>query len=337
MTEPSDRPGWVPARPNAPTPPHASVDWGTTTIAACSFLFHFGGLCALYSDWTDPPFDDDIVVRSLVEAARELPTLPEVEESPEPASAPKPETAAAAVNGAPRSTGEKGALPRSGPTGAGRSPTPSATELSAELGRLDAAMLAALRTSGPSTDRVLSTSVVPFQDLDVASGRAVATRFGLDLEGGSRIGGYARADGLADLGNRSGSMIPDSRGHAAPTKAMLPGPSLCSETKGKLCGTEPVQSDVPDAPKVIASLQGQFRRCYQKGLDGEDATMAGSVRVTAKIGPNGEVVSTSTAIGGTVSSTVAACIASRVAGAQFSPPRNGQGAVLLVPVALKSQ
>jgi hypothetical protein len=80
-----------------------------------------------------------------------------------------------------------------------------------------------------------------------------------------------------------------------------------------------------------------FRRCYQNGLDREDPEMAGSVRVTARIGPNGEVVSTSTAIGGTVSGTVAACIASKVAGAQFSAPKNGQGAVLAIPVGLKKQ
>jgi hypothetical protein len=77
-----------------------------------------------------------------------------------------------------------------------------------------------------------------------------------------------------------------------------------------------------------------FRRCYNKGLQ-EDPNMKGSVRITAKIGPNGEVLS-AVPSGSGLSGTVVGCVAARVSSAQFSPPEGG-GATVVIPVTFVSQ
>src|SRR5207302_2192264 len=43
----------------------SGVDWTTTIIAAFSFLFHFGIVGALYSDWIDPIVDETIMTGEL--------------------------------------------------------------------------------------------------------------------------------------------------------------------------------------------------------------------------------------------------------------------------------
>jgi hypothetical protein len=77
-----------------------------------------------------------------------------------------------------------------------------------------------------------------------------------------------------------------------------------------------------------------FRRCYNKGLQ-EDPNMKGSVRITAKIGPNGEVLSASPS-GSGLSGSVVSCVAARVSSAQFAPPEGG-GATVVIPVTFVSQ
>jgi outer membrane biosynthesis protein TonB len=64
--------------------------------------------------------------------------------------------------------------------------------------------------------------------------------------------------------------------------------------------------------------------------------MKGSVRVTAKIGPNGEVLSATPSGGGGLSGTVISCVVARVQSAQFSPPEGG-GATVVIPVTFVSQ
>lgn len=79
-------------------------------------------------------------------------------------------------------------------------------------------------------------------------------------------------------------------------------------------------SAVDNAARIVAGMAAGVRRCYRRGL-AEDATMAGSVEITMKLGPNGEVLAaTPGTTSGNVSSTVVACIAARGAAAQFSPP-----------------
>ena len=77
-----------------------------------------------------------------------------------------------------------------------------------------------------------------------------------------------------------------------------------------------------------------FRRCYNNGLK-EDPNMKGTVRITARIGPNGEVLGAS-ASGSGISGSVIGCVQARVASAQFSPPEGG-GATIVIPVSFVSQ
>lgn len=87
---------------------------------------------------------------------------------------------------------------------------------------------------------------------------------------------------------------------------------------------------VDNAGAVVAGMAAGFRRCYKKGLT-EDPKMKGSVRVTAKIGPNGEVLSATPAGGAGLSGSVISCVAGRVAAATFAPPSTGS-ATVVIPV-----
>ena len=91
---------------------------------------------------------------------------------------------------------------------------------------------------------------------------------------------------------------------------------------------------VANASAVVAGMAAGFRRCYNKGLQ-EDPNMKGSVRITARIGPNGEVLSVSPS-GSGLSGTVVSCVAARVSSAQFAPPQGG-GATIVIPVTFVSQ
>ncbi len=92
--------------------------------------------------------------------------------------------------------------------------------------------------------------------------------------------------------------------------------------------------DVANAAAVVAGMTAGFRRCYNKGLQ-EDPNMHGSMRVAAKLGPNGEVLSVSPA-GSGLNGTVMSCVAARVSSAQFAPPAGGS-ATVLIPVTFVSR
>ena len=93
--------------------------------------------------------------------------------------------------------------------------------------------------------------------------------------------------------------------------------------------------NVGNASSVIAGMAAGFRRCYNRGLvDSPD--MTGSVRITAKIGPSGEVLSASPSGGGGLSGEVVSCVAARVTSAQFAPPEGG-GATIVIPVTFVTQ
>ena len=59
------------------------IDWTTTIIAAFSFLFHFGAVGSIYSDWMDPIVDDEVDVAALLESVKQLPPPPAVEQPKE--------------------------------------------------------------------------------------------------------------------------------------------------------------------------------------------------------------------------------------------------------------
>lgn len=92
---------------------------------------------------------------------------------------------------------------------------------------------------------------------------------------------------------------------------------------------------VSNAGAVVAGMAAGFRRCYNRGLQ-EDPAMKGSMKVTAGIGPNGEVLSAVASGGDTLSATVKSCVSARVSAAQFAPP-DGGGATITIPVTFSQQ
>jgi hypothetical protein len=208
-----------------------------------------------------------------------------------------------------------------------------AVELTRDLAQMGVSMLAALNSGGNSTVEVLRTSNVPMGLLDAAAQDGSAVR------GGAPV--------LGPLGGAPGNVRPGSAGRGGigligqtavgdPTTAgsvdRPKGPTAISRvgdptaTGGRLA----------NAGKVVAGLSGGFRICYQRGMR-DDSTMQGGVRITAQIGPNGEVRSVSTSsTGGNLSPGVVSCVAGRVRGAQFSPPEGG-GATLVIPVTFVAQ
>ncbi len=91
---------------------------------------------------------------------------------------------------------------------------------------------------------------------------------------------------------------------------------------------------LPDAGRVIGGMRSLLRACYRHELDW-DPSARGTVRVTATVGPNGEVKSVQTANGG-LSSSMGACVSRVVRGAVFGPPEGGS-AIVTIPMTFIPQ
>jgi hypothetical protein len=309
------------------------IDWTTTIIAAFSFLFHFGAIGFIYTDW-DPVVDDEVDVQQLLDSVKQLPPPPPVEqknESDVPVS-----TAAAAVADAPKAStgGSKGAGSAGKGSGKGGLTDARASAISNELASLDVQMLGALNSSGNSTASVLSSGDVPTGLLNgAANSSAGVGRGGIaGLNMGSGAGGAVRpgtagGGGLASIGNTGAGSNAGATGSAQAVKRPV--------GNANVGGAAVSGGSVANASAVVAGMAAGFRRCYNKGL-AEDPNMKGSVRITAKIGPNGEVLGASPSGGGGLSGTVISCVTARVSSAQFSPPEGG-GATVVIPVTFVSQ
>jgi len=171
----------------------AAVDWPTTVIAAFSFLIHFCAIGAAYSDWFDPPVDDEINVSALVETIKNLPAPPPVEEPEEApqeaaekpkAEAPKAEAPKPAEKAAPTPSGAKEHVTKA-----------QAAAISQELESLEMATLAALSGVGPATANVLRSGEVPTSALDAvaASEAGVSSAGGTGLKLGGAVCGLKSA------------------------------------------------------------------------------------------------------------------------------------------------
>lgn len=95
----------------------------------------------------------------------------------------------------------------------------------------------------------------------------------------------------------------------------------------------PIDSTNPQG--IIAKLGPDFRRCYNSGLE-SNPNMKGTVRVTARLGPDGKVVAANSSGGDGLSKDVIFCVLRRVRSAQFNPPGGG-GATIVIPVNFVSQ
>ncbi len=313
------------------------MDWTTTIIAAFSFLFHFGAVGSIYSDWLDPVVDDEVDVAQLLESVKQLPPPPPVEQNKPDETATTATAQVAAPTDAPKAAGGGGkGGGRAGPAGAGKAggsvSDARAAAISNELASLDVAMVGALNSKGGATNSVLERGDAPTGLLDqaAASGAGVGAGgvAGLHMNGGGGgtiKPGQAGGGGLAGIGDRGGG-APAGAGSAAKVKGPVGSASIG--------GAAVSGGSVSNAASVVAGMAAGFRRCYNKGLQ-EDPNMKGSVRITARIGPNGEVLSASPS-GSGLSGSVTSCVAARVSSAQFAPP-DGGGATIVIPVTFVSQ
>lgn len=330
----------VQPRPQLPVSVKAglNIDWTTTIIAAFSFLFHFGLIGSLYSDWTDRPIDEDLAIQQLIETVKQLPPPKEEEEkkdelaAPEASAAPsasakekaeeKPK-AAAATKGA---TGSKKSAP--GPISEGRK-----RALSSQMDSFDFAMSTVINQRGTSTDKVIGDSRLNMDLLNNAAtsnnGAGGGTKYGLNTSVGGNGDFVPGAGGnnMASQGNKGTNEATTSAG----TAKKVEGP----KGNASIGGASVSGGTVGNASSVVAGMAAGFRRCYQKGLQ-EDPNMKGSVRVTARIGPNGEVQSASPAGGGGLSGTVTSCVAGVVSSRTFDKPEGG-GATIVIPVSFFPQ
>jgi hypothetical protein len=308
----------------------SDIDWTTTIIAAFSFLFHFGAVGSIYSDWMDPVVDDEVNVAQLLEQVKQLPPPPPIEQPKETETTVA--TSVAATAEAPKATGGHGGA--KGPAGGGKGSVSDAraAAISNELAALDVAMVGALNSKGGATNSVLDRGDTPTGLLDGAaqsgSGVGAGGVAGLHLGGsggGALRPGAAGGGGLAGIADRG-----SGAGHDTGAVAKVKGPVGSASIGGAAVSG----GSVANASAVVAGMAAGFRRCYNKGL-AEDPNMKGSVRITAKIGPNGEVLSASPS-GSGLSGTVISCVAARVSSAQFAPP-DGGGATIVIPVTFVSQ
>lgn len=120
-------------------------------------------------------------------------------------------------------------------------------------------------------------------------------------------------------------------------EASIPLPSGSAKQGTVTINAEPGFADgaVSNASSVLAGMAAGFRRCYNRGLL-ESPNMKGSLRITAKVGPNGEVLSATASTGSGLSQSVVSCLTARVSSATFAKP-NGGGATLVIPVSLLPQ
>src|SRR5215468_10587328 len=303
----------------------SQIDWTMTIIAAFSFLFHFGMVGAIYSDWMDPVVDDELNIAGLIDSVKSLPPPPPVETPQEVSTA----TAATATADAPK------AAAAGGGKAAGKGGSMSTGErarLSAQLDQLEMATLGALNSQGPATTGVLRGGDVPTGALDAAaqSGAGVSAggSTGLNLGGGG--GGVLRpgasGGGLGAIGATTAG-TPGGAGQAAVVK----GPQGNANV-----GTAEIRGgQVSNAERVVAGMKAGFRACYNRGL-ASNPDLQGSVKITAKIGPNGEVVSATPAGGAGLGDEVVSCLVRRVQAANFNPPEGG-GASIVIPITFALQ
>jgi hypothetical protein len=303
----------------------SSIDWNTTIIAALSFLFHFMLLGSIYSDWLDPVVDDEVSVAGVIDSLKSLPPPPPVEEPTE-----KPDTEAKtekapekAPAAAPTNNGPKGP--------AGQMSEKQAAALHNELDQLEMQTLGALSTTGAATAGVLKGSEVATSALDAAAASNAGVGAGTgDLKLGSGGGAIRPGQGgtLAGIG---------SSGRTGGTEGTGTGEKVAGPKGNASVGGAAVSGGtVSNASRVVAGMRAGFRACYQRGL-AENPDAAGSIKLTIRVGPGGEVAGVSASQSGSLPASVVSCVQARAQAAQFDPPEGGSGAVIAVPVTFVKQ
>jgi len=295
----------------------SQIDWTLTIIAAFSFMFHFGFIGAMYSDWLDPVLGDENIA-GLIDMTKNLPAPPPVEEKSDQTSDQASNTPAKEEK---KDTGQKS---QQAP---GKVSDQKAAALAQEAQAMQMQMLAAFGGT-TAVQGALNRSDVPAGDLSqVAQSAAGVTNTGGDLHlaggGGATIPG--QRGGLNQLGQTGGG-----GGGTSGQGREIKGPTG-QESVGSLSTSAPIAN----AEAAIARLRPGFRSCYNKGL-ANDPSMAGKIVLAIKIAPNGDVGDVSKVGGSGLSPEVEQCIIKRARGATFDAP-GGSGSTVQVPVTFVKQ
>ncbi len=301
-----------------------SIDWTTTMIAAFSFLLHFLGIGSLYSDWLDPIVNEEANLASLVDSVKSLPPPPPVEQK-EDAGETKAGKTEEKAEAAKSAGGQK--APAAGPA---KMSAAAQAKLSKDLEALEMATLGALSGAGPATAGVLSgRGEVATSALDQAAATSAGVGTGAgDLKlggGGGAIRPGQVGGGLQDLGS-TGKTGGSTTGQAA----KVSGP----KGNANVGGAAVSGGAVANASRVVAGMKAGFRNCFNREL-ASNPDAQGTIRLTIKVGPGGEVQNVTAAPSGTLGSAVD-CVKARARSAQFDPP-DGGSAVIVVPVTFVKQ
>src|SRR5690606_12392102 len=92
---------------------------------------------------------------------------------------------------------------------------------------------------------------------------------------------------------------------------------------------------VSNASRVVAGMRAGFRACYQRSL-AENPDAQGSIHLTLRVGPGGEVQGVTASTTGSLPASVVACVKARASAGQFAPP-DGGSAIVKVPVTFVKQ
>ena len=307
----------------------SGIDWATTMIAAFSFMLHFMAIGSVYSDWLDPVVDDEISVAGLVDTVKSLPVPPPVEEAPveEVEATDATEAQEAAPQKVASGGGSKGAGGGGGPiTGA------AAAALSSQLDSLEMATLSAISGEGPATAGVLRDGEVPTSSLDQAAASGLGVGVGLGA-GNLKLGGGGGTIRPGQAGGGLGAIGSTGRGEGTS------GSGAAKVVKGprgsaSVGGAGVAGGNVSNAARVVAGMRAGFRACYNREL-ANNPDAQGSIRLSIRVGPGGEVQSVSASSSGNLGSAVG-CVRARASAAQFAPPEGGS-AVISVPVTFVRQ
>jgi len=297
----------------------SQIDWTLTIIAAFSFMFHFGFIGAMYSDWLDPVVGDNDVA-GLIDMTKNLPAAPPPEEKSDTSADSTASNTPAKQEHKAESSTKSNATP-------GKISDQKAAALAQEAQAMQMQMLAAFGGT-TAVQGALNRSDVPVGDLNaVAQSAAGVTNTGGDLHlaagGGATVPGAH--GGLNQLGSSAGG-----GGGGAGTERVVKGPTGDVGT-----GAISTSAPVANAEATIARLRPGFRSCYNKGL-ANDPSMAGKLVLAIKIAPNGDVTSVTKAGGSGLSSDVESCIIRKAKNATFDAP-GGSGSTVQVPVTFVRQ
>jgi TonB family protein len=121
----------------------------------------------------------------------------------------------------------------------------------------------------------------------------------------------------------------DALGGERPAFASLNLSEISADALAARVGSRTEKGNISNAALVVASMRSAFRACYQALLD-QEPKASGTVKLSIKVGADGNVTSATATPSGNVDGAVE-CVRERALRAKFDPPAGG-AAVVNVPV-----